>query len=103
VTARLSTDPWTPERIRAYGVRMPGVKACEAVYGVSANKAYEMLAAGNVDFPVIRRGHRYWVPTAAVLALLGFPSATDVKCGTAPASLRLLASQIFPTRSPTDP
>lgn len=63
-------DVWTEERIRAYGVRMPGVDAVKAVHGYQDRKAYDMLAAGDVDFPVIRRGRRYVVPTAAVLKLL---------------------------------
>lgn len=61
---------WTVERIRACGVRMSGVDAIAAVYGYRSRKAYEMLAGGDVDFPVIRRGRRYIVPTSAVLKLL---------------------------------
>lgn len=49
---------------------MDGVDAVEAVYGYGRTKAYELLAAGDVDFPVIRRGRRWVVPTAAVLRLL---------------------------------
>jgi hypothetical protein len=69
-------DVWTVERIRACGVRMKGVDAVAALYGYGARHAYRMLAAGDVDFPVIRRGRHYIVPTAAVLQLLGL-DATD--------------------------
>ena len=31
MTARISAEPWTRERILAYGVRMPGVTACEVI------------------------------------------------------------------------
>lgn len=72
---------WTEERIRACGVRMSGVAAVQAVYGYGSTKAYEMLAAGDVDFPVIRRGRSWVVPTAAVLELLGlvnrFPAPAE--------------------------
>ena len=66
----INHNVWTEERIRSFGARMDGVSAVEAVYGYAARKAYDMLAAGDVDFPVIRRGRRYVVPTAAVLRLL---------------------------------
>lgn len=66
---------WTEERIRACGARMDGVDAVNAVYGYSPRKAYSMLAAGDVDFRVIRRGRRYIVPTADVLSLLGLGDA----------------------------
>ena len=75
MTARISAEPWTRERILAYGVRMPGVTACEVLYGTGPTRSYEMLAAGDVEFPVIRRGRRYWVATAAVLARLGLGDA----------------------------
>jgi hypothetical protein len=64
-------DVWTEERIRALGVRTEGVIACEIIYGDRRTKAYERLRAGDVDFPVIKRGRRYIVPTAAILGLLG--------------------------------
>lgn len=64
---------WTVEDIHALGVRMSGVDACSIVYDVGPTVAYEMLAAGEVDFPVIRRGRQYIVPTAAVLELMRLP------------------------------
>jgi hypothetical protein len=72
----MSDEVWTAERIRACGVRMDGVDAVAAVYGYRSRKAYEMLAAGDVDFPVIRRGRRYVVPTSAVLKLLQIDAET---------------------------
>jgi hypothetical protein len=64
------TKPWTPEEIRALGARMDGVTACEVVYDVGRMKAYELMAKGAVDFPLIRRGRGYVVPTSAVVTLL---------------------------------
>lgn len=71
----MSVETWTEERIRGHGVRMDGVDAVQAVYGCGRRKAYSMLAAGDVDFPVIRRGRRYIVPTSAVLKLLQLDAA----------------------------
>lgn len=71
----MSAEVWTVERIRSCGVRMSGVDAVAAVYGYGPWQAYRMLAAGDVDFPVIRRGRRYVVPTAAVLKLLQIDAA----------------------------
>lgn len=67
----MNDDVWTEDRIRAFGARMDGVTAVQAVYGYRCSKAYAMLAAGDVDFRVIRRGRKYIVPTQDVLRLLG--------------------------------
>lgn len=64
-------DVWTEDRIRALGVRIDGKTACSIVYGDSRTKAYERLRTGDVDFPVLRRGRKYVVPTQAILVLLG--------------------------------
>jgi hypothetical protein len=61
---------WTADDIRALGVRMDGVTACEIVYGVGRTTAYELLGRREVDFPVLRRGKSWIVPTSAVLSLL---------------------------------
>jgi len=68
---RKRSAPWTADEIRALGVRVDGVTACEIVYNVGRTRAYELLGAGEVDFPVIHRGRRYVVPTSALVALLG--------------------------------
>lgn len=67
----VTRSTFTEEEIRAYGVRMPGVAACKIVYGVGRTRAYEMLRSGEHDFPVLKRGRSYVVPTSAVLKLLG--------------------------------
>lgn len=71
---------WTREKIMAQGVRMTGLLACQIVYGYGPTKAYEALAAGDVDFRVLRRGKAYIVPTSEVLRVLGLaddpPAAT---------------------------
>lgn len=62
---------WTLEDIQAFGVTVPGTKACAIVYHVGTTKALELLKRGEVDFPVLRRGRSYVVPTSAILELLG--------------------------------
>lgn len=69
----MKTRIWTAEKVRALGVRTDGVTACEIRYGVGATRAYELLAAGAVDFPVVRVGRRYVVPVLPLLELLGIP------------------------------
>lgn len=67
-------DVWTEDKIRALGVRTDGVTACQIIYGIARSKAYQRLRAGDVEFPVLRRGRKYIVPTSAILALLGLGS-----------------------------
>jgi hypothetical protein len=62
---------WTEQEIRALGVRLDGVTACNIIYGDGRTKAYERLRSGDVDFPVLRRGRYYIVATAKLLPLLG--------------------------------
>lgn len=57
--------------VRALGVRTDLVTACSVVYGCGRTKAYELYAAGELDFPVLKAGNRYTVPTAPLLELLG--------------------------------
>jgi hypothetical protein len=70
LVASASRRKWTADQVRALGVRMDGVIACEIVYGVGRTTAYALLGRGEVDFPVLRRGKSWIVPTSAVLALL---------------------------------
>lgn len=62
---------WTADEVRALGVRVDGVVACEIAYGAGKTKAYELLSSGAVDFPVVRVGRRYIAPTAGLLRFLG--------------------------------
>lgn len=68
---------WTESEIRALGVRLDGVTACSIIYGDARTKAYQRLREGELDFPVLRRGRYYIVPTAAVLRLLGLAREGD--------------------------
>lgn len=71
VLLRKTGEPWTPERVRGYGLTMPGVDACECVYNLGRTTALDRLRNGDVDFRVLRRGRSFRVPTIDVLRLLG--------------------------------
>lgn len=72
---------FTAEEIRALGVRMHAVTACQIVYDVGRTRAYEMLRDGDHDLPVLRSGRKYVVPTSAVLRLLGLNGEPSVSSG----------------------
>jgi hypothetical protein len=85
VSARI----WTEADIRAQGVRMNGVDACAARYGVGRTKALELLAAGAVDFTVVRCGRRWVATTTSVLAALGLTPDTEMAARPAATTLTL--------------
>ncbi|KQS66255.1 hypothetical protein ASG41_13100 [Modestobacter sp. Leaf380] len=64
-------EPWTPERLRALGVRTDLVTACDAAYGAKRTKAYELFRRGELDFPAVRVGNRVVVPVASLCRFLG--------------------------------
>jgi hypothetical protein len=66
----VSRHKWTEDEVRALGVRTDLVTACEIIYGTGRTKAYQLLHAGELDFPVYRAGARYTVPTAPLITLL---------------------------------
>jgi hypothetical protein len=57
---------------------MPGIIACEIVYGFGQTAAYRLLKTGATDFATIKvpGTNRYIVPTAAVLRLLDLDDDT---------------------------
>ena len=62
---------WTEADVRGLGVRTDLETACSVVLGVGRTRAYELLRAGELPFPVLRVGRRVAVPTAPLLRLLG--------------------------------
>ena len=62
---------WTPDEVRALGTRTDLTTACQIVFGVGKNKAWEMYHARELPFPALRCGRRVVVPTAPLLELLG--------------------------------
>jgi excisionase family DNA binding protein len=63
---------WTPQEVRALGVRTDLVTAA-SVLGVSRTTAYELARAGTFPVTTLAIGRRYVVPVAGLLELLGVP------------------------------
>ena len=61
---------WTPEEIRALGVRTNLPTAC-SVLGISASSGYGLVQAGKFPVRTIRVGQRIIVPVAGLLEILG--------------------------------
>ncbi len=61
---------WTPEEVRALGVRC-SLSTAAAVLGVGRTKAHELARRGEFPVPILRLGATYVVPVAPLLALLG--------------------------------
>lgn len=78
---RRTTQTWDEQRVRSYGLTMPGVDACNAVYRVQRTVAQRMLREGKVDFRVLRAGRRYVVPVVDVLRLLGLEAGDEQRVG----------------------
>jgi hypothetical protein len=75
----VSSTVWSAEQIRALGTRTDLVTAGR-ILGIGRSKCYQLARAGRFPVPVIRHGHRYVVPVAPILALLGLdlqPQATS--------------------------
>lgn len=68
---------WTPEQVRALGVRTDLVTACQIVYGCGKNKAWELYHAAQLDFPALKVGRRVVVPVVPLLQLLGIGPETN--------------------------
>lgn len=66
---------WTAEEVRALGTRTDLVTACQIVYGVGKNRAWQLYHAGELPFPALRCGRRVVVPVAPLLVLLGLDGA----------------------------
>jgi hypothetical protein len=65
---------WTPEAVRALGVRTTVPIAGKILAGLSETQSYEMAKRGGFPVPVVKVGRRLVVPTAPILRLLGLDS-----------------------------
>jgi hypothetical protein len=65
-----SRGAWTAEAVRALGLTTD-IETAGAILGIGRSKAYALAKAGEFPVRVIRVGHGYIVPTAALLDLLG--------------------------------
>lgn len=91
----MSHKTWTPAEIHALGVRTDLTTACSIVFDCGRTKAYEMLASGELDFPVLRAGNRLTVRLAPILELLAIPPP-DVEAAAPPSAQRRTSSDQRP-------
>jgi predicted site-specific integrase-resolvase len=66
---------WSEQDIRALGAATDLVTAA-AILGIGRSTAHALARAGEFPVPVIRVGHRYRVPVAPILQLLGLDPPT---------------------------
>jgi len=57
---------WTADAIRALGP-FTTLQTAAAIFGLSKTHAYDLAATGTFPVPVLKIGHRYRVPVAAIL------------------------------------
>ena len=65
------TATWTPEAVKALGVRTDVPTAGAILGGLCRTESYEAVKKGNFPVPVIKIGSRLVVPVAPILDLLG--------------------------------
>jgi hypothetical protein len=67
---------WTPDDVRALGVRTTVPIAGAIIAGLCKDESYRMAARGEFPVPVVKVGkNRLVVPTAPILRLLGIDPA----------------------------
>jgi len=62
---------WTPDDVKALGVRTTVPIAGEILAGLCKDEAYRSVKRGDFPVPVISCGRRLVVPVAPILELLG--------------------------------
>lgn len=62
---------WTPEAIRALGVRTDVPTAGAILAGLCKDESYRMVKRGKFPVPVLHVGRRLVVPVQPILELLG--------------------------------
>lgn len=75
---------WTPEMVKALGVRTTVPVAGEIIAGWHRDDAYDAVKRGEFPVPVIKAGRRYVVPVAPILALLGIGPPDTAEADPAP-------------------
>lgn len=69
---------WTPDEVRALGVRTTVPIAGEIIAGLCKDESYRAVQRGTFPVPVVRCGRRMVVPVAPILELLGIDPAANV-------------------------
>jgi len=72
----VSRRVWTEDRIRALGTLTDLVTA-GSVLGIGRSTSHQLARDGRFPVPVLRYGHRYQVPVAGLLHLLGLTEHND--------------------------
>ena len=68
---------WTPDEVRALGVRTTVPIAGQIIAGLCKDEAYRSVKRGDFPVPVISCGRRLVVPVAPILELLGIKPDAD--------------------------
>lgn len=68
---------WTPEEVKALGVRTTVPVAGQIIAGLCRDESYRAVKRGTFPVPVIQCGRRMVVPVAPILALLGIEPETN--------------------------
>jgi hypothetical protein len=76
---------WTPDEVKALGVRTTVPIAGEIIAGLCKDEAYRSVKRGDFPVPVISCGRRLVVPVAPILELLGIKPDVNA-AGPAPPS-----------------
>jgi hypothetical protein len=71
-----SMDGMTRAELLALPVMVDLVTAAKAL-GIGRTRAFELVRRGGFPVPVLRVGHTYRVPTAALLQLVGIATDDD--------------------------
>jgi hypothetical protein len=74
---------WTPDEVKALGVRTTVPIAGEIIAGLCKDESYRAVQRGTFPVPVVKCGRRMVVPVAAILELLGI-KPTVTAAGPAP-------------------
>jgi hypothetical protein len=74
---------WTPDEVRALGVRTTVPIAGEIIGGLCKDESYRAVQRGTFPVPVVKCGRHKVVPVAPILELLGIGQAVNV-AGPAP-------------------
>lgn len=76
---------WTPDAVKALGVRTSVPIAGEIIPGLCKDESYRMVARGEFPVPVIKVGrNKLVVPVAPILQLLGIAPQDANMAGPAP-------------------
>jgi hypothetical protein len=72
---------WSPEAVKALGVRTDVPTAGEIIAGWGRDESYRAVKRGDFPVPVIRVGRRMIVPVQPILELLGLGAPAAEKGG----------------------